>query len=159
MKYRKLRIALSAVCAVACLLLMALWARSYKWAEIIVRHVSTTQIRIDSGAGFVAIKFSDKTLRPKWINMYADHFVGFATHTYATEFPASNRKTKIWGHFQFSLKHRGLCVPYWFLSLSAAAAAAASLGWLRFRFSLRTLLIGVTLIAMLLGLIVYTNRG
>jgi hypothetical protein len=33
MKYRKLRIAISPVCGVVCLLLVALWIRSYFWQD------------------------------------------------------------------------------------------------------------------------------
>ena len=33
MKYRKLRITFSAVCGLMCLLLIALWVRSYSWMD------------------------------------------------------------------------------------------------------------------------------
>ena len=33
MKYRKLRIAWSAVCGIVCLLLIVLWVRSYWWRD------------------------------------------------------------------------------------------------------------------------------
>lgn len=44
-------------------------------------------------------------------------------------------------------------VPYWFLAIVAASAAA--LPWTRFRFSLRTLLIATTLVAVTLGLVMW----
>ena len=47
-------------------------------------------------------------------------------------------------------------IPYWFLTLFSAALAAAP--WLRWRFSLRTLLLAITLIAVVLGLIVWSIR-
>jgi hypothetical protein len=122
-------------------------------AYIIVRHVSNTQIRIDSGAGFVAIQFSDGTLKPKWIRLSADHFVGDSSHTYATEFPKPNRSSQVWGHFELSYAHTGVCVPYWFLLTSFAALAAAP--WFPWRFSLRNLFIATTLVAVVLGLLVY----
>jgi hypothetical protein len=47
--------------------------------------------------------------------------------------------------------------PVWFASLLAIAAGATP--WLRWRFSLRTLLIATTLVAVGLGLIVFAARG
>ena len=49
-----------------------------------------------------------------------------------------------------------LRVPHWFLVLAAIGMGALS--WLRPRFSLRTLLIATTLVAVVLGLIVYAVR-
>jgi hypothetical protein len=47
-------------------------------------------------------------------------------------------------------------VPYWLTVVPAIAFGAASL--IRWRFSLRTLLIATTLVAVVLGLIVYATR-
>jgi hypothetical protein len=53
----------------------------------------------------------------------------------------------------FSYDHGYLVIPLWFLVFVAAGIAAAPwLSWSR-RFSLRTLLIGMTVVAILLGLI------
>ncbi len=51
-----------------------------------------------------------------------------------------------------------IVVPHWFLVLLSAAFAAAP--WIRWsnRFSLRALLIGTTIVAVLLGAIVYAIR-
>ena len=49
-----------------------------------------------------------------------------------------------------------IMMPYWFLVLLSAVFAAAP--WIRHQFSLRTLLIATTLIAVLLGLIVWLVR-
>jgi hypothetical protein len=48
-------------------------------------------------------------------------------------------------------------VPHW--SLTVAFATLAALPWIPCRFSLRTLLIAMSLMAILLGLIVYTVRS
>ena len=47
----------------------------------------------------------------------------------------------------------GWLLPYWVIVFSAAACA--SMPWLPWRFSLRTLLIATTLVAVVLGLIVW----
>jgi len=48
--------------------------------------------------------------------------------------------------------------PYWFPTLLAAVAAVATAPWLRWQFSLRTLLIATTLVAVVLGVIVWMSR-
>jgi hypothetical protein len=53
--------------------------------------------------------------------------------------------------------HRGITLPHWCLILIASALAAVP--WLRWRFSLRTLLIATTLIAVVLGIIVWMSRA
>jgi hypothetical protein len=50
-------------------------------------------------------------------------------------------------------------IRYWSaVTLSAALAILPWLSWLRWRFSLRTLLIATTLIAVVLGLVVYASQ-
>jgi hypothetical protein len=49
-----------------------------------------------------------------------------------------------------------LFIPHWILPLLAVAPAA--LPWRSSRFSLRTLLVATTLVAVVLGLIVYATR-
>jgi hypothetical protein len=46
--------------------------------------------------------------------------------------------------------------PYWMAVLGTGSAAAAP--WFRYRFTLRTLLIATTLVALVLGLLVWTAR-
>jgi hypothetical protein len=79
----------------------------------------------------------------------------------ADEFQSSSELEKEFGYrtmlgFVKYRKNPGsfrIRVPYWFLfSLSAVFAA---IPWLRWRFSLRTLLIATTLVAVGLGVIVY----
>jgi hypothetical protein len=47
-------------------------------------------------------------------------------------------------------------VPYWFLALSAMSSAA--LPWLPRRFSLKSVLIAMTLVAVGMGIVVYLTR-
>ena len=48
-------------------------------------------------------------------------------------------------------------VPHWFLAILLASIATAP--WLRWRFSLRTLLIATTLVAVVLAIIVWMSRA
>jgi len=54
-------------------------------------------------------------------------------------------------------KNEVIRLPYFLLV--ALSAAAVAVPWLRWRFSLRTLLIATTLVAVGLGWIVYANRN
>jgi hypothetical protein len=51
---------------------------------------------------------------------------------------------------------RYVAMPYWFVA--ALIAVTAAVPWLRWRFSLRALLVVTTLVAVGLGLIVYIKR-
>jgi hypothetical protein len=66
-------------------------------------------------------------------------------------------------HWVFSnVKPNGfhIAVPHWFLIMVSATIAAIPLApWLRLRFSLRTLLLATTLIAVVLGIIVWMSRA
>ena len=57
----------------------------------------------------------------------------------------------------FQSRHTNRCdslsIPHWFAVALAATFAATP--WLRWRFSLRTLLIAITLVALVLGLVVW----
>jgi len=59
----------------------------------------------------------------------------------------------------FGLTEFGFLLPHWFLiALSATFAAVPWIRQLKLRFSLRTLLVATTLIAVVLGLITYAAR-
>jgi hypothetical protein len=65
--------------------------------------------------------------------------------------------SRVWGKFQFD--RDAWFIPYWFLVLVSATLTAISwLPWWSKRFSLRTLLIATTLVAVVLGAIVYAVR-
>jgi hypothetical protein len=165
MRFRKLRIAFSATCLVACVLLVALWVRSY-WI-VDAPHLKLSGYilcRVTSFRGSIFFKV-DKVMAlnefpsrdevrsaanvdwPRWgwwtptIQQYANgrpipkHFPWFSCTAFKTF---------------FSLK-----TPFWFWSIMCGTIAG--LPWVRqwhLRFSLRTLLIATTLVAVMLGLIV-----
>jgi hypothetical protein len=77
--------------------------------------------------------------RPEWAGQINRH--GFRYNIY------SNGSWHVWG-------------PLWVVGglLAAAAALLAALPWIRCQFSLRTLLIATTLVAVALGLIVWAAK-
>jgi hypothetical protein len=133
-------------------LLIALWARSYWWTDSIWRDTPTGGTRIFSGYGKILVKVasvagkvptvvvdakSDKNMLPTETAYFGMKFyAGFLLR------PQPN------GFDSF--------IPYWFLV--SAFATVATLPWIRWRFRLRTLLIAMTLVAVMLGAIVYAVR-
>jgi hypothetical protein len=134
---RKLRIAASVFFAVATVALCVLWVRSYWWADSIGdsrQPIYFTSIRGQIHAQFAMSAFKEPYLH-NWGSLY-----GSREDEYAVK------------GFRLRLSQRS-CIadlPYW--SIAIALGTAALLPWLTVRFSLRTLLIATTLVALVLGL-------
>ncbi len=142
---RYLRIAFSATCLIACVLLIALWVRSQRYDKTArlhgeqVRHLNSQKRLITAWSKLGAIHFcvTRPTPNAEWDTHFAaGRILGFG---YLNEGSSS-----------------ALRIPYWFTI--AATCLVAVFPWTPFfswRFSLRTLLIATTLIAVMLGLIVW----
>ena len=119
MRFRKLRIAWSVTCGIACVLLIALWVRSIQHDYVFPEHWKNPTIQIRSYSGTFEVT---RWVSPsKW-----------------TMTPSTIIK-----------------IPYLVLTLiTAAAAIAPGVRWSK-RFSLRTLLITTTLVAVALGLVAW----
>jgi hypothetical protein len=144
MKYRKLRIAFSAACGIVCLLLIALWVRSYWYVA--------SMSKLDSQNWVMAFASSKGQIR-------FTHMVWFGGGSWPGWHYRKNRidSTTSNPHFELELWWFGRIIgmPHWLLAATAAALAAAP--WiqrLRWRFSLRTLLIVTMLVAVVMGIIV-----
>ena len=149
---------MSALCLIACVLLVALWVRSYWRADIFAFAFSSSSfVGLGSANGTIAVSRGDNApgyFNRRWqiqSNVIVDQ------QDYLLE--ASSRYR---GAFGFGIAQDRsfvtLSAPCWFLVLVFAALAALPWIW-RPRFSLRALLIATTLLAVVLGLIVYyANR-
>jgi hypothetical protein len=147
MRFHKLRIAFSVFCGIACVLLICLWARSYWWSDMASRRIAA----IWSTHGCVTCLWwkSNPSLPTATTSVDVDLLpVGI---------------TAALGLFSFDLEYgsTGIVIqlPHWTLVLMTGICGAAP--WIRqlkWRFSLRTLLIAITLVAVVLGLIVYAVR-
>jgi hypothetical protein len=150
MKYRKLRIAYATVCGVFCLLLIALWVRSYGREGMLFRG---KECLLQSSNGTLRVRY----YRPEF---YYD------TQTSAIK----SRNGFLVERMPLWLSSRGLHLyrsnglfllelPYMFLlPIAALVTVVPQMRRLRFHFSLRTLLIATTLVTIFLGLIVYAAR-
>jgi hypothetical protein len=113
MRYRKLRIAFSAVCGVFCLLLVALWLSSYQQSD-----------------------------------SYAFTVLGYGV----MPLNGSLVIRETWRHY---LTNVAVYVPIGWLFAATVMCGIAP--WLRWRFSLRTLMICIAVTAAALGLIAVTT--
>jgi hypothetical protein len=93
-------------------------------------------------------------LAPK-LNLFPIDEKGATAETYQ-HFDGKLTTTQVWNVELIRLAGTGLVIPYWSLVLVTPLLAVAP--WIRWRFSLRTVLIATTLVAVVLGLIVYASR-
>jgi hypothetical protein len=145
MRFRKLRIAWSVVWAVAAVLLIVLWVRSY-WRDDFVSNLDTSLFAtfIGSHCGELYYSQSDWSRDALPSNSHGWRYQSI---------PQSAPYKKLW---QSSMKANGILrlgIAHWVLILLAVPLTA--IPWLRWRFSLRTLLIATTFVAVVLGLAVW----
>jgi hypothetical protein len=158
MKYRKLRISWSVACGILCLLLIALWVRSYSQSDVVAY---TTQKKREVFVGSSLGQFSIGTSDQGYSQMPLGYHFRFSREIYGsgpfrTIRSQSNRMGfGVFSRWGFNI----IAVPQWCpLFVTAIIAAIAWPKWAK-RFSLRTLLIGITVVAALLGLLVWAmNR-
>jgi hypothetical protein len=138
-----LRIAVTALCLPACVLLIALWVRSYWRLDILEQRTGLQAVQISSVKGCIAIGHLDRTT------------IGKSYLSVAAGDAADWRKGGVLGFAYYDDSFvRAFILPHWLPALFLAAIAV--IPWISrsWRFSLRTLLIALTLVAVGLGVIV-----
>ena len=160
MKYRKLRIAWSVGWGLIAVLLCVLWVRSYDWydsmsGDVLARTEGesevATSVIINSWGGVVLLHTSVNSLvvRPlyKYWRLDSTYHAGFLW-----EDTWSFARRPSWRHVRVTM-------PHWFLVLIATSFGALPwLPWWSNRFSLRTLLLATTLVAVVLGSVAWAVR-
>ena len=139
MKYRKLRIAWSVMWGLAAVLLIALSVRSRD-------HFDDVGLAMSAQGRLY--------LSPK-VNLLPLDEKGAAVETYK-HFDGKITTIHVWNGKLTPRAGTGPVIPYWPLVLVTSLLTVAPL--IRRRFSLRTLLIATTLVAVVLGAIVYAVR-
>lgn len=148
MRFRKLRIALSATCVLACALLVVLWVRSWDVQSSSANWYGDAWMRKVPGKRFYKV-FSNRGR----VRLMTSSTVG----NWTMEVLEDDRSAVGFGVLQGQTSYYAQ-IPHWFLdSLAAFGVVTPWIPWSR-RFSLRTLLIVTTLAAMALGVIVYATR-
>jgi hypothetical protein len=164
---RYLRITWTVFWAIACALLIVLWIRSYWWQDSL--HVNyagrdtpnysgTKSININSAQGRIAVSNLPMRWAPRIATNHSKISHTFVPFDYKDEF--GNVPSATWFRVMRWSKpsHTSVEFPNWFTALCCSTLAMAPwLPWSR-RFSLRTLLIATTLVAMVLGLIVWLTH-
>jgi len=151
MRFRKLRIAWSVGWGLACVLLIALWVRSYSLLELFTKidgHKSKTTIGSEVGTIYFA----------NFDTVAAYRYSNNSTATHDWVFERGKPVDDTSCRFALDRDENGLyvAVPHW--AIAATAAVIGGIIWLPWRFTLRTLLFATTLIAVVLGAIVYAVR-
>jgi hypothetical protein len=154
---RYLRLAFSATCLIACVLLIALWVRSYWENDMGYFPLSTHRMVVlgsDSGSIGVSsyLPIALQNTRPWRTGIVLTGWGRLTlriTHPRDRTYPYfAAGSDDIYLHVRF---------PHWIAVFFASTLAALPwLPWWSKRFSLRTLLIATTLVAVVLGLAVWS---
>jgi hypothetical protein len=152
---RRLRIAVSVFFAVAAVLLCVLWVRSYWWRDrIVIPLTAARTLRVDSDHGKFQFETYGKGMGEWYLSLtaIAHTEISAAWKSFTSSPEPQDRQQWRWEE-----THTGrffVYVPHWFLVLLTASIAiiTAAAPWIGRHFSRRTMLIAVTLLAVLLGL-------
>jgi hypothetical protein len=144
---RKLHIAVSVFFGLVTVAVCVLWVRSYDSGSFLYWHFGKYRAVLVGTTNGRAIVHTDTfrigQKRLKFISR------GDACHIFRSQ-PLPTFAHRIENGFQ-------LVIPGWWVAFTTTLAAAAP--WVQFRFSLRTLLIATTLVAVLLGFAVWAFHG
>jgi hypothetical protein len=160
-----LRIAVTALSLAACVLLVAIWVRSYfRWDSPHGPFLGNRWIQLNSLQGHLFIGIHERDSLGSYGSYVHWNWRTFRLHrlreTGATGTVAWPFDWRI-GALGFGVVEtnglRSVFLPYWFLVLITIAVAAAACWKSSWQFSLRTLLIVTTLVAVLLGIGAMSN--
>jgi hypothetical protein len=151
---RYLRIAWTVFCGIACVLLIVLWVRSYWWMDSLTFKFPAWQsgIQMNSIQSTTEIGIRDYGFDENLFTVTHERIISRSEIQDDFGRVLDTR----WFHVLGGKGDTLVIVPNWFLMLISIAFAAVP--WIRWRFSLRTLLIATTLIAVVLGLVVFAMR-
>jgi hypothetical protein len=151
-----LRVAVTALSLTACVLLIALWARSYWWYD-------TAHCPLRGPQMLIVTSYDGR------LSLYAGGHVPYRTGWFPSGWgrdsvsvdniaPPSNKQPRPSWTYNSDQYGRHILFPYWLpISITAALSAAPWMRQLKLRFSLRTLLIATTLVGVMLGIIVMSS--
>jgi hypothetical protein len=155
LRFRKLRIAWSVGCCVAALLITVWWVRSYSWYD----------------TGYCPLRSPDMLIVTSWrggLYVYAGRDVPYRTGWFPTGWGKESTSyihivpsTVRAPNWNYEADSYGVHIlfPLWFAALFPWALAAAPwIGFFSYRFSLRTLLIATTVVAVTLGTIIWLTH-
>jgi len=141
---RYLRIAFSAMCGVVCLLLIVLWVRSY-WQCDMVQYEDWSESRgVNSQNGILLVDKIYQKGKGRW---------WFGSDPAEFRADLKSQLSVYWYEGNGDLLGPSVTIPHWLIVLFFVGLGIAP--WTARRYSLRTLLVLTTGIAVLLGILVY----
>ena len=159
MKNHKLRIAWSVTWAIVAVLLVGVWVRSYWWADSVAVTISAnvSPLQIGSVQGTVGIVIACSPEVASRLTSRWNHFQS-PTDEMRVELAKFGQSlpSPIYGGLRKIQSIVVFFVPDWLVLILVTVLGI--LPWLQWhrRFSLRTLLIATTLIAVVLGIVVWS---
>jgi hypothetical protein len=145
---RLLRIAVSAVCLVFCAAFLLLWVRSYSWFDWMAAPLPRSYVvEATTKPGRFNVLISGPAFR-------RNHWE-FTSNPIPGDAPQRTLSKRQQTHFDWAvfLGRLHVAMPLWF-PVIVTAALSATLGIRSYRFSLRTMLLATTFVAVVLGLAV-----
>ena len=166
---RRLRITASVFFAMVCVAQCVLWVRSYWWTDVLRgTYLGTRVFYANSLVG--RLQYIDGSVRTAGYPVFYDrNQLSYESRQYSDEYierlkvlDLDQRPSPLHA-FGFYVGNTPNCfeliVPHWFFVLTTASLTAVSwIGW-SWRFSLRTMLIATTLVAVVLGSVVWLGRS
>ena len=157
MRFRKLRIAFSATCGIACVLLIVLWVRSYRWADCMYWNIVGHRSALVASTHGRLVAYTDLFEIDPWkarFRLLARDEIGMSV-----VYPlASGIPSRSLGGMPGANSHYVVFSHWLIVVVTGTAGIFGIRRHYQFRFSLRTLLIATTLVAVVLGIIVYATR-
>ena len=151
---RYVRISTTVFFAVLSVLLIVLWVRSYWWSDACLGGFHKYLYYIDSLRGGMALSVFDPSDEEVVVIRSFKTVSDPVTESMKKRLHALGAPPwlSVWGFdWWFAASGFAISMPHWFAVLLTGLLAA--LPWIKLRFSLRTMLIGMTLIAVICGAI------
>jgi len=124
MRFRKLRIAWSVFWALACVLLIVLWVRSYWWVEeVSLPHIHTQTVQVGYGCGDIAISVINSGSVPN-VHLAADEWLRLLSLE-----PSLQPPSQVWGAVMRGNGDITVFIPFWFMV--PVAFGISTVPWLR----------------------------
>ena len=144
-----LRIGFSAGCGIVCLLMIAWWARSYSWMDgFFVKLLPSGHVQVSAGDGRMCIWLERKPI-DRW----------FSSHSrlITEKLPAPDAEDRIpWLDVCPFPNLIRIYTAHWLLAVVAGSLAV--IPWCPRKFTLRGLLLVTTVIATVVGVIVWVDK-
>jgi hypothetical protein len=149
----------SIVCLMLCVALMGMWVRSYWWLDNWkFSPLSACRVGIASANGRIAIRAGFENPKPSdTVFKLTQYRVGDRT----TDLARIDQHYSAVAGFGF-LRNGGLrffMFPYWSIVLLIGGLSFLPWSRVKYRFSVRTLLIATTFLAVVLGMIAWLDRA